>query len=48
MNNLDIKRTEMNNIIEDHPKIAQELEQMWKTWANRIAVLTWEKSEEIN
>ncbi len=28
--NLEADRTEMNNIISEHPKKAQELEQMWK------------------
>ena len=31
--NLDKDRTETNNLIQKHPKIADKLKAMWHTWA---------------
>jgi arylsulfatase len=44
---LELDRSETNNLIERLPEKATEMELLWKEWANKVGALTWSSSQEI-
>ncbi len=44
---LEKDRSEINNLIEEMPDKALEMETMWKTWAKKTGVLTWKTKQVI-
>lgn len=45
---IDLDRSEMNDLIEAMPVKAKEMEILWKDWAKKVGVLTWSKSQPID
>ena len=44
---LDLDRSELNNMFDKMPEKAEELESMWKEWARKVGALTWKESQPI-
>jgi len=36
---MELDRTEMNNVALEHPKIAQNMSDMWMSWANKVGAI---------
>lgn len=39
--NLEADRSETNNLVDQLPKKAKEMESLWKNWAKKVGALTW-------
>lgn len=44
---VELDRSEMNNLLEKMPEKAKEMVILWKDWAKKAGVLTWSKSQPI-
>lgn len=44
---LEADRSETNNLMDIQPEKAQELEVLWKSWANKVGALTWSDRQPI-
>ena len=44
---IELDRSEMDDLIEQMPEKAEELMILWKNWAKKAGVLTWSTSQPI-
>lgn len=44
---LDLDRSETNNLIEQMPDKAKEMETLWRNWAKKVGVLAWKNQQPI-
>lgn len=44
---MELDRSELKNLIEKMPQKAKEMENLWKDWAKKAGVLTWNKPRPI-
>ena len=40
---IDLDRTELNDLSADHPEVVEELEALYQAWADRCSVIPWDE-----